>query len=139
MGKSRATNAKAKKAAYCGECIWIWIGTKKEGKWVRDPLAQLLGHGCTDGCVCVDANTLGIKGKLFDRLIVMCKRKAAYACSACTCTFEFRNGAWAQIENNCGPCGAHCVCTPPERLRTWGKVAGDVVPFGTLMATWCQS
>jgi hypothetical protein len=139
MGKSRASNAKAKKAAYCGECIWIWIGTKKEGTWVRDPLAQLLGIGCSDGCVCVDANTLGIKGKLFDRLIVLCKdKKEEYGCSECSCTFMFQAGAWALVQNNCGTCGGNCACTPPDQFKKWGKVTGDVSPFTTIMVTWCH-
>jgi hypothetical protein len=138
MGKSRASNAKAKKAAYCGECIWIWIGTKRKGKWVRDPLAQLLGIGCSDGCVCVDANTLGIKGKLFDRLIVACKERPHTDCGSCTCVYQWQAGAWALIKNNCGGCGASCTCTPPEQLKKWGKVTSEVSLITTTMVTWCR-
>jgi hypothetical protein len=136
MSKSRTRNGGARKQRYCGECVWIWVGTRKDGKWVRDPVTELLGIHCKDGCTCVDANTLGIKGKPCDRLIVMCKKRA-HGCNDCTCTFEFKAGAWAQIGEICGGVGG-CACTPPGHYRKWGKVSGDDLPYTTIAVTWCH-
>ena len=85
-----------------------------------------------------DANTLGIKGKLFDRLIVNCKEKGERACDVCNCVYAFQAGAWALTQNNCGTCGGNCACTSPEQLKKWGKVTDHVSPFTTIMVTWCH-
>lgn len=140
MGKSRSRKGSARKPVYCGECVWIWIGTQKKGRWVRDPVARLLGIDCKAGCKCVDANTLGIKGKPFQRLIVMCKKSGEFDdCSACSCTFSFQNGIWNLEKNNCGPCG-DCSCTDPGLYREWGKVRDEIdslIPV-PLAVTWCH-
>ncbi len=138
MGKSRSSTGKAKTSGSCGECVWIWIGTKKKGKWVRDPWAQLLGIDCKAGCTCIDANTLGIQGKPFDRFIVMCKKRPHRDCDDCTCVYEYQGGVFVLQRNNCGTCGATCACTPPDMLRKWGKVKSEIKGLATYVATLCH-
>jgi hypothetical protein len=129
---------KAKRPGYYGECVWMWKGTKKKGKWVRDPLAMLLGIDCKNGGTCVDANTLGVQGKPLDWLIVMCKKDHGAGCDACTCTYTWGAGGWVRQSNNCGKCGANCGCTSPNMIRKWGKVRANIRMLQATCVTWCH-
>jgi hypothetical protein len=126
---------KAKRLGNYGECVWIWINKKR--KWVRDPLAIVLGITCKNGGKCVDANKLGISGKPFDRLIVMCKKGFGAGCDTDTCTYVEQGGAWVPKSNNCAP---NCTCTQPTMYKKWAKAMAmaNIAIGTTTMVTWCH-